>query len=109
MAGPSSTRTLTSDAFHPSIYSALKSSSTSASSEALASGTTRINVTNVDGTNYVRVAMGAGQAAAEASVGTGGVVVMPGQSKVLGVPDEATWVAWIAAAGTPQLEITQGG
>lgn len=98
--------------FEPSVYHAVKSTSTSAASEALAAGVTRVACTNMGNTlaNYILIAFGADTTEAEANLANGGNVVMPhpAPARVFRVPRTAGAIAWKSAAGTPDLSLEPG-
>lgn len=95
--------------FTPSAYSAVKSATTTVTgqSQALASGTALLKVSNLDGTNYALVAFGTSASNAETNAANG-VAIIPGTTEYLRTPEEATHYAWLGDTGTVSLSITEG-
>lgn len=91
-------------------YGGIITTSTTADSQALASGINYVSITNIDTTaaNYIKVAFGDTAANAEANVSSGDVV-RANSEKVFEVPDGATYVGYVAAAGTPAIALSQRG
>lgn len=96
--------------FIPSSYSAVRTATTTATnqSEAIATGATKVQVVNTDASNYVTIAFGTSAADAEANVAVGGVVVLAGQERTIGIPKNATHVAWLADTANVDIDLTQG-
>jgi hypothetical protein len=97
------------DSFIPSSYSANKSATTTVTgqSEAIATGATRLRITNLDATNYGLVAFGTSAANAETNAANG-VAVEAGSKETIGIPALATHYAWLGNTGTVTLNIIQG-
>lgn len=100
--------------YTPSIYSGLKSATTTVTgqSEAIATGATKLQVVNKDATNSLYIGLGTSQATAEAacSSGTAGVdKFLLLADSMLTVPiSDYTYYAWLGVGGTVSTRVTQG-
>lgn len=100
--------------FVPSIYSGLKSATTTVTgqSEAIATGATKLRVQNTDATNSVYIGLGTSTSTAEINAGSGdsGVtrfLLLPGSIADISI-DSYTHYAWLGSGGTVSLRVTQG-
>ena len=100
--------------FTPSIYSGLKSATTTVTgqSEAVASGATKLNVVNKDATNSLYVGFGMSTIEAEnaCSNGSSGVdkFLLLADSTMLQFISDYSHYAWLGVGGTVSMRITQG-
>ena len=100
--------------FIPSIYSGLKSATTTVSgqSEAIATGAKKLQVVNKDTTNRLYIGLGTSQATAEAacSSGTAGVdkFLLLADSILTVTLSGYTHYAWLGVGGTVSARVTQG-
>jgi hypothetical protein len=105
---------LTFNTFVPSIFSGVKSATTTVTgqSEAIAEGTIKIQVTNKDATNGCYIGFGNSASAAEAacSSGTAGInrFLVLADSQMLQLVNNYSHYAWLGIGGTVSLRISQG-
>ena len=94
----------------PSSYSGIVALSTTAASEALATGVRSVVVTNLaaTATDYAILAFGTDTTDAEANLATGGWTVRADSEKQKAVPSSAGAIAYKSAANTPSIELTWG-
>lgn len=100
--------------FTPSIYSGLKSATTTVTgqSEAIATGATKLQVINKDATNGAYIGLGSSASAAETACSSG----VAGQTKFLLLAEGQAMIpltgyshyAWLGVGGTVSLRVTQG-
>lgn len=96
-------------AFYPSSYLVETTATTTAAgqSDILATGASRLKVVNLDATNNLRIAFGTSAQDAETNVALG-MIIFAKSVELVGVPANATHYAWLAAAATVSIQITQG-
>lgn len=108
-ARPDGAVLVASDTFTPSSYTGVVTVDTSAAgnSTAVATGATRLMVTNTDSTNFVQIAFGTSSAEAITNVANGHVV-LAGATQILGIPSAATHFAYVADTASVDVSFTQG-
>lgn len=100
--------------YTPSIYSGLKSATTTVTgqSEAIATGATKLQVVNKDTTNSVYIGFGlsASEAEAACSTGTAGIdkFLLLAEGQLTVTIGDYTHYAWLGSGGTVSVRITQG-
>jgi len=102
-------RLLMTGGFSVSSYTGDKSATTTVTgqSTSIASGALLARVSNLDATNFVRVAFGASSSAAESNAASG-ITIEAGQSLVLGIPSDATHIAYVGDTGNVTINVAQG-
>lgn len=101
--------------FIGSIYSGLKSATTTVTgqSEAFATGATKLQITNNDATNSLIIGMGNSAAEAETNCDTGGTAginkfLLLAKAQSIIATGTFTHYAWLGVGGTVEAQITQG-
>lgn len=97
------------NAFYPSSYIIEPTATTIATgqSDVIASGVSRLRVTNLEVNNNLRIAFGTTAEEAETNVGTG-MIILANTTELIGVPVNATHYAWLAMTATVNTQIIQG-
>lgn len=95
--------------FKPFSYPANLSATTIATTQYVAkiAGAKILRVRNLDATNYARIAFGKTSAEAVSNVAAG-IAVEAGQVELIGMPDSATYFAYVGDTGTCALNVQQG-
>ena len=95
--------------FIPLVYAANVSATTTAAGQSVALNANTLNlmVSNLDTTNFARIAFGESAAEAETNVANG-VLVQYRSSELIAVPDGATHFAYLGDTATVAFGICQG-